>query len=134
MATLVTSVADIPDDGSYLFTVKEPDGGRQEVIVVKLDGSVAAWKNFCQHEPDQRLDRGNGAAIRDEMIICPKHGSSFHTVTGDCHNGPAAGATLEEVDISVRHGQVYLTDDVEFVSEGGTGDDDDPASSSHLRF
>lgn len=135
MATLVTSVDDIPENGSYRFTVEEADGDTEEVILVRLADGVSAWKNFCQHETDQRLDRGRGAALRDDKIICPKHGSAFDTESGYCDNGPAAGSSLVEVDVTVRHGQVYLTDDdLEFLHEGGSEDDDPPDSTSHLRF
>ena len=133
-ATLVASADDVPDVGSYLFTVREADGSLEEVILVDLADGVSAWKNFCQHETDQRLDRGSGAAMRDGQLICPKHGSMFDAETGYCDNGKAAGSTLVEVDVTVRHGQVYLTDDdLEFVAEGGI-DDDSPSSTSHLSF
>lgn len=135
MATLITSIDDIPEDGTYLFTVEEVDGSLEEVVLLEFDDGVAAWKNFCQHETDQRLDRGRGAAVREGEIICPKHGSMFDVESGYCANGPAAGSTLVEVDISVQHGQVYLTDDdLEFSHEGGIGDDGGPDSTSHLRF
>ena len=134
-ATLVASADDVPDVGSYLFTVREADGSLEEVILVDLADGVSAWKNFCQHETDQRLDRGSGAAMRDGQLICPKHGSMFDAETGYCDNGEAAGSTLVEVDVTVRHGQVYLTDDdLEFVAEGGIDDDGDPSSTSHLTF
>ena len=134
-ATLVASADDVPDVGSYLFTVREADGSLEEVILVDLADGVSAWKNFCQHETDQRLDRGNGAAVRDDQLICPKHGSMFDAETGYCDNGKAAGSTLAEVDVTVRHGQVYLTDDnLEYVDEGGTDDDGGPSSTSHLTF
>jgi nitrite reductase/ring-hydroxylating ferredoxin subunit len=134
-ATLVASADDVPDVGSYLFTVREADGSLEEVILVDLADGVSAWKNFCQHETDQRLDRGSGAAMRDGQLICPKHGSMFDAETGYCDNGKAAGSTLVEVDVTVRHGQVYLTDDdLEFVAEGGIDDDGDPSSTSHLTF
>jgi nitrite reductase/ring-hydroxylating ferredoxin subunit len=135
MATLLTAVDDIPEHGSYLFTVEEADGGLEEVILVQLSDGVSAWKNFCQHETDQRLDRGRGAAMREGQIICPKHGSMFDAETGYCENGKAAGSTLVEVDVSVRHGQVYLTDDeVSFSHEGGIDDGGAPSSTSHLSF
>ncbi|WP_178916183.1 Rieske 2Fe-2S domain-containing protein [Natronomonas gomsonensis] len=135
MATLLTAVEDVPENGSYLFTVEEADGGLEEVILVQLADGVSAWKNFCQHETDQRLDRGRGAAMREGQIICPKHGSMFDAETGYCDNGKAAGSTLVEVDVSVRHGQVYLTDDeVSFSHEGGIDDDGAPSSTSHLSF
>jgi nitrite reductase/ring-hydroxylating ferredoxin subunit len=134
-ASLVAATDDIPEVGTYLFTVREPDGSLEEVVLVDLEDGVAAWKNFCQHETDQRLDRGNGAAVRDGRLICPKHGSMFDAETGYCDNGKAAGSTLVEVDIAVRHGQVYLTDDdLEFVGEGGIDDDGSPSSTSHLTF
>ncbi len=134
-ATLVASTDEIPDVGSYLFTVREPDGDLEEVILVELEDGVSAWKNYCQHETDQRFDRGDGAAVRDDQIVCPKHGSMFDAETGYCDNGKAAGSTLVEVDVAVRHGQVYLTDDdLEFVAEGGIDDDGPPSSTSHLSF
>jgi nitrite reductase/ring-hydroxylating ferredoxin subunit len=135
MATLLTAVDDVPADGSYLFTVEEPDGSTGEVILVRLADGVSAWRNFCQHETDQPLDLGRGVARRDDEIICPKHGSAFDVESGHCENGPAAGSTLEEVDVTVRHGQVYLTDgDVTFRHQGASDDDGPPDSTSHLRF
>ena len=134
-ATLVASTDEIPDVGSHLLTVREPDGSLEEVILLDLEDGVSAWKNYCQHETDQRFDRGDGATTRDGRIVCPKHGSMFDAETGYCDNGKAAGSTLVEVDVAVRHGQVYLTDDdLEFVAEGGIDDDDSPSSTSHLSF
>ena len=133
--TRITTVEEVPENGSFLFTVREPDGREEEVILVRLADGIAAWKNFCQHETDQRLDRGRGAAMRDGEIICPKHGSMFDAATGYCDNGKAAGSTLVEVDVAVRHGDVYLTDDdLTFAHEGGIEDDGTPGSSSHLTF
>lgn len=136
-ATRLTAVADVPENSSHLFTVREADGSEEEVILVRLADGVAAWKNFCQHETDQRLDRGFGAAMRDGEIICPRHGSMFDGCTGYCDNGEAAGSTLVAVDVTVEDGVVYLTDgECEYLHEGGIEDDDDdmPSSSSHLTF
>ena len=134
-ATLVASTDEIPAVGSYLLTVREPDGSLEEVILLDLEDGVSAWKNYCQHETDQRFDRGDGAATRGDQVVCPKHGSMFDAETGYCDNGKAAGSTLVEVDVAVRHGQVYLTDDdLEFVAEGGIDDDGSPSSTSHLSF
>ncbi|MFC6838185.1 Rieske (2Fe-2S) protein [Halomarina ordinaria] len=134
--TRLADVSDVPETGSYLFTVREADGGREEVILVRLADGVAAWKNFCQHETDQRLDRGSGAAMRDGEILCPKHGSMFDARTGYCDDGKAAGATLVEVEVTVEEGVVSLTDErCEFLHEGGIEEDDGmPGTSSHLSF
>lgn len=135
-ATRVTTVSEIPIDGSLLVTVREQDGGEEEVLIVRTDECVAGWKNFCQHETDQRLNRGFGAAIRDGEIVCPKHGSMFDGCSGYCDNGKAAESTLVEVEVTVEEGEIYLTDEkCTFLHEGGIDDDDDmPSSSSHLTF
>jgi nitrite reductase/ring-hydroxylating ferredoxin subunit len=160
-ATAIADVEDVPEVGSYLFTVREPSGREEEVILVRVDdadgttadadrdthadadadadatrGGIVAWKNFCMHEPDQRLDRGvgSGAAMRDGQLICPRHGSMFDAATGYCDNGEAAGQTLVDVDVTVEDGTVYLTDDdLAYLHEGGI-DDDGPASTSHISF
>jgi nitrite reductase/ring-hydroxylating ferredoxin subunit len=150
--TRLTTVESVPENGSWLFTVSESDGDREEVILVRACGGVEAWKNFCKHEPDQRLDRGFGAAVREEDIVCPKHGSVFDGCSGQCDNGPAAGSRLSPVAVDVEDGAVYLADeDLTFAHEGGLddgdeagddaddgGDDDEggdgPSSTSHLRF
>lgn len=135
MPTLLTAVEEIPDDSTVLFTVQDEDGSTQEVFLATTDDGVVAWKNFCQHETDQRLDVGEGAAIREDSVICPKHGSAFDLESGNCDNGPARGGSLAAVDVTVRHGQVYLTDDdLEFLHDGRIDDDESPDSSSHLRF
>ena len=159
-ATRVANVEEVPDVGSYLFTVREADGDAEEVILVRSEGcetttgdavdestAVLGWKNFCQHETDQRLDRGMGAAMRDGEIICPKHGSFFDSCSGYCDNGKASGSTLVPVSVTVRDDAVFLTDDdctylheggIEDGDRGGTDDSDDddgmPGSTSHLTF
>ncbi|RNJ25654.1 Rieske (2Fe-2S) protein [Halosegnis longus] len=132
----ITTTDEVPEQGSFLFTVTESDGREEEVILIRdSEEEIAAWKNFCQHEIDQRLDRGNGAATRDGGVICPKHGSIFDGSTGYCDNGKAAGSTLAEVAITVNRDDVYLTDDdLTFEHVGGISDDDMPGSSSHLGF
>ena len=138
----MADVSEVPEVGSYLFTVRERGGGEEEVILVRCGDEgdpVKAWKNFCQHETDQRLDRGvgNGVVMRGGGVVCPKHGSVFDSCSGYCDNGEAAGSTLAGVDIDVEDGTVYLTEDeLTFRHEGGIDDDDDdvPGSSSHLRF
>jgi nitrite reductase/ring-hydroxylating ferredoxin subunit len=140
--TRLAAVDDVPEDGSVLFTVRERDGTEEEVILVRCpdgeDDAVTAWRNFCQHETDQRLDRGFGAAVREGEVVCPKHGSMFDTCTGYCDNGKAAESYLSAVDVAVDDGDVYLTDQtVEFAHEGGIDDDDGdggPSSTSHLTF
>ena len=132
-ASAITDVETVPERGSVLFTTEDRFTNETEVVLVPCDEDpgVEAWVNNCTHE-SQRLDRGDGAAMRDGELICPKHGSLFDACSGECDNGEAAGTTLRDVEITVEDGTVYLTDDnYTFLHEGGTGDDG-PSSSSHL--
>ena len=134
MPTRVTSVEDVESDPPYLFTVEDPRGDEEEVLLLPCDGGVEAWVNRCTHET-QRLERGHGASLRDGELVCPRHGSLFDACDGDCDNGPAAGTTLIDVDVTVNRGDVFLTDDgYAFRHEGGIDGDDDPSSTSHLRL
>ncbi|MFC6989518.1 Rieske (2Fe-2S) protein [Haloplanus sp. GCM10025708] len=133
--TRVADLSDVPNDGSYLFTVEDSDGNEHEVILVPCDAGVEAWVNVCPHE-SQRFDRGSGAALREGEIICPRHGSMFDACAGDCDNGPASGSSLTPVDVDVADGTVFLTDDDYTYLHGGGIDaaDDGPSSTSHLSF
>ena len=135
--TRLTSVATVHKEGSWLFTVTDDRGEETEVTLLPCEDGVAAWVNRCTHE-DQRLDRGGevGAVLRGGDVVCPKHGSAFDPCEGGCENGPAAGTTLVDVDVTVNRGDVFLTDDdYEFGGEGPSEDGDDgPDSTSHLRF
>ncbi|MFA9426286.1 Rieske (2Fe-2S) protein [Natronorubrum sp. A-ect3] len=146
----LTTVETVHEEGSWLFTVRNQYGEREEGILVPCDDSVeqrstssqsaaddgvAAWINRCTHEA-QRFDTGRGVAMRNGQLICPRHGSMFDACSGDCDNGDAAGTTLPSIDITVSgDGTVYLTDDeLTFVHQGGVDEDDGPDSTSHISF
>ncbi len=137
----LTAVENVEDSDGWLFTVRDEYDRNQEVILVPCDdeeGGIRAWVNNCTHE-NQRLYREEiGVVMRGGGIVCPKHGSIFESCSGECENGPAADTTLQDVNITVEGGQVYLTDEnVDFLWAGGDTDDEDddtPSSTSHLRF
>jgi len=130
----LTTVEQVHEDGSYLFTAKDRHGDPEEVIVVPCEDGVEAWRNRCTHE-NQRFDTGDGVPMRDGELICPRHGSLFDACEGDCDNGEAAGTTLPAIDLAERYGTVFLVDDDhEFMHEGGIDDDDGPSSTSHLQL
>ncbi|MFT4945931.1 MAG: nitrite reductase/ring-hydroxylating ferredoxin subunit [Natronomonas sp.] len=120
----IAPVADVPVDGTLLFTVR--DGfDKEEGILLKLADGVIALKNYCPHWTDVRLDSGSGATVREDELVCTKHGATFETATGDCTYGPCEGATIEEIDVTVEDGVVYLTEDgYEFENLGPSGDHD----------
>jgi len=143
----ITTVEDVYEEGSVLFTATNSFDMDEEIIVVPCedpgetegaaangDRGVAAWINRCTHEA-QRFDTGRGVPMRDGEIICPKHGSFFDACSGDCDNGEAAGTTLPGIDVAVEDGAVFLADeDYTFEHEGGIEDDDGPSSTSHVGF
>lgn len=135
--TALTTVEEVHENRSYLFTAFDPRGQETEIVVLPCEDSVEAWINRCTHEA-QRLATERGAALRDGQIICPKHGSMFDTCSGYCDNGEAAETTLVDVDVAVDDdGTVYLDDpSYDFASDGPIEDDDDdgPSSSSHLQL
>lgn len=134
--TRIAAIDDVPERGSYLFTVEDAFTNEREAILVPCadDPEVRAWLNQCTHE-SQRLDTGRGAAMRDGEIICPRHGSMFDSCSGHCDNGQAAGGNLSAIDIAVDGGAVWLVDDnYTYLREGGIDDDEGPSSTSHLSF
>ncbi|WP_336326359.1 Rieske (2Fe-2S) protein [Halovenus sp. HT40] len=120
----IAPVENVPADSSLLFTIR--DGfDKEEAILLKLADGVVALKNYCPHWTDVRLDSGSGATVRDDELVCTKHGATFETETGDCTYGPCEGATIEELGVTVEDGVVYLTDDTyDFENLGPSGEHD----------
>lgn len=135
--TTMTTVEEVPADTTLLVTVRNVESGeKREAILTELADGVAGWLNYCQHFTHIPLDKGSGAPMRDDEIICANHGAYFESESGRCTHGPCEGAFLESLDIRTADGTVYLTDeDYEFVSIGGIDSDDlDRASTSNVEF
>jgi nitrite reductase/ring-hydroxylating ferredoxin subunit len=143
----ICDVEDVPAEGSFLFTYRdgfetgeallvrfggdepgsrvETDGGDSDDGPPAAGAEIACWKNYCQHWTDVRLDRGSGARVRDGELWCTKHAATFRLDDGVCTYGPCEGAVLDEVEVTVHDGGVYLTDDrYEFESVGPNGERD----------
>ncbi|QCC52335.1 Rieske (2Fe-2S) protein [Halapricum salinum] len=101
----------VPTDGTLLFTVEHDDEEREAILTRLADGSVVAWRNYCQHWTDIRLDTGDGAPMRGGEIACRRHAATFDRESGECTFGPCEGAYLNEIDVTVQDGEVLLTDD-----------------------
>jgi VCBS repeat-containing protein len=130
----ITSAADVVEDSTVLFTVRDADGTQQEALLVRTGDGIRAWMNHCQHWTDVRLDRGDGALVRAGELVCQKHGATFVAETGYCNFGPCEGAVLDAVEVEVTDGAVYLVDD-EFEYHGlGPADRDDDEGGSRIDF
>lgn len=132
----IAAVEDVPDDATLLFTVSDAEGELVEVLLSRLsDGAVVAFRNYCRHWTDARLDGGEGALVRNGEVVCQKHGATFRLESGYCDFGPCEGSTLESVDVTVEEGAVYLSDDAySFEHLGGNGVASDGESGSRIDF
>lgn len=157
----IASLADVPEDSTYLFRVETTGDERKEAILVAVDGDerdgsdendesdrsdetdetddaepdISCWLNYCQHFTHVKLDKGSGAAMRNGELVCENHGAYFETDSGICTFGPCEGATLPELDVTVADGAVYLTDDeYAVVGPGPIADGDDLTSTSNVEF
>jgi nitrite reductase/ring-hydroxylating ferredoxin subunit len=133
----VAALEDVPQGTTYLFTVRETGSDEErEVILVRNGDGIYAWLNYCQHYTHIKIDKGSGAEMRGEELICENHGAYFESDTGFCNFGPCEGAYLNEIEIAVEDGTVYLTDDdYEFARSGPIENDDaDMESKSNYKF
>jgi nitrite reductase/ring-hydroxylating ferredoxin subunit len=129
----IAAVEELPAEGSLLFTVR--DGfDREEAILVALADGVAAWRNYCQHWTDVRLDKGSGVTLREGEIVCGKHGATFRPDDGYCTFGPCEGAYLDEIEVTVADGAVYLTDERYAFDGLGPSGEHDLSSTGRIDF
>jgi len=52
----IVGVEELPAGSTFLFTVRE-GFDEKEVLLVRLDGDVAAWRNYCPHWTDSASTR-----------------------------------------------------------------------------
>ena len=139
----IAGVEDVPEESTLLATLRpvdaetvdegegdlgEGEDGSPEVeaVVTRAAGEVRAFRNYCQHWTDVRLDKDDGAFVRNGEVFCQKHGATFEADGGYCNFGPCEGAVLESVGVALAAGAVYLDPDAyEFVRlapSAGKGD------------
>ncbi|MFC6787044.1 Rieske (2Fe-2S) protein [Halobaculum halobium] len=132
----VADADDVPEGETLLFTVRDADGELAEAFCTRLsDGTVVAYRNYCQHWTDVRLDKGDGARVTNGEVWCQKHGATFQLDTGYCDFGPCEGSVMEGVDVTVVDGGVYLDDDeYAFEQLGASGVDRGDGGDSRIDF
>ena len=91
--------------GDVLASVNQvPDGGAlvvsdQQIVLVRSGDEVRAFSAQCTHQGCLL------SGLRDGLLVCPCHGSSFDPATGDVVSGPARSA-LAPVSVAVSDGSV----------------------------
>lgn len=128
------ATADSGDQTTSTDATADTDG-LKEAILLSTDDGVVCWLNYCQHFTHITLDKGSGASIRNDEIVCENHGAMFDVDTGECTFGPCEGAYLNDVAVTIKDGNVYLTDErYEYVGPGPIDDGDDLTSTSNVEF
>lgn len=143
----IAGVDEVPEESTLLVTLRpvdpesvdegEGDVGEAEdgtpeaeAMLTRAAGDVRAFRNYCQHWTDVRLDKDDGAFVRNGEVFCQKHGATFEADGGYCNFGPCEGAVLERIDVAVDGDSVYLADDAyEFVRLGHSHRDGDSGDS-----
>jgi nitrite reductase/ring-hydroxylating ferredoxin subunit len=128
--------AEAVDDGTVVFRVRRRDTGEtEEAILVAVEDTIRAWRNYCKHFTHVRIDKGDGAPRRDGELVCTNHGAMFDAESGVCTFGPCEGAMLDPVEVAVEDGVVHLVDEgYEFVGLGPVERDPTDLSSANPEF
>lgn len=90
--TVLAPVTDVPEGGGVVLT-------KAQVVLTRTGNQIAAFSAVCTHQ-QCLVDR-----VRDGLIVCPCHGSTFDAATGAVRDGPA-GAPLPAVPIDIVNGSV----------------------------
>ncbi len=76
----VAAVAEVPPG-----TARRVDLDGRKIALVNVAGTIHAIDDTCTHE-EESLSEG---PVVGEIIVCPKHGSRFHVLTGRVLSLPA---------------------------------------------
>lgn len=101
-------LADMPDPAARQFS---PPGARfaDDYFVVHRNGRLACFSNVCTHM-QQPL---NWAADRflnksGEFVVCPAHGATYDSLSGECRGGPCNGRGLTSWPVRVDNGRIIV--------------------------
>ena len=83
--------------------------GQTSIMVKRGPTEWVAFINQCPHQ-GRRMDYAENAFLEtpDGQLICPAHGATFAADTGFCTNGPCAGQSLTQLQISFDDKDVFV--------------------------
>jgi nitrite reductase/ring-hydroxylating ferredoxin subunit len=113
---------------TVVFTARGAADTEEGFLIEDADGTVHGYVNRCPHLIDVRLDRGEGARIREGELLCQRHGASFEPQSGRCTYGPPEGALLDRIDVSIDGERIILSDERFETVETGLDPDREGAS------
>lgn len=107
----IAPITEIPSDSTLRCEAVKGRRGAEIILRRENGDEVFAWRNSCPHKPKVPLDPGGGAIVDGGQIVCHEHGARFECGDGFCTYGPCRGDALDEVEVEVRDGDVYLSDE-----------------------
>ena len=129
----IVAAEEVTAEETVVFTAKTGFETTEGILTRLDDGTVVAYTNYCPHW-DVRLDKGSSALVREDEIVCRKHGATFEKAGGYCNFGPCEGAVLDTFEITVADGAVYLTDEEWDAAEPGLSGERDLSSGGQIGF
>lgn len=107
----VAPLVEVPAESTLRCEALQGRRGTEIILRRETESDVAAWRNSCPHKPKVPIDPGDGAIVDGDQLVCHEHGARFECDDGYCTYGPCRGEALEEIEVEVRDGDVYLSDD-----------------------
>lgn len=105
----VCLLEEIPDPGAREFS---PPGAQfpDEYFVVRRGEHVACFSNVCTHmeqplnwAPNRFLNKSG------EYIVCPAHGATYDSLSGECRGGPCNGRGLARWPVWLDNGRIIVS-------------------------
>jgi nitrite reductase/ring-hydroxylating ferredoxin subunit len=98
MATVrLQKISGLKEGAGRKFQFKR-DGVSFEGFVVRFAGGIFVYENRCRHLP-LPLDYGDSRFFTPDggHLVCSSHGAMYDPSTGQCIQGPCAGAQLKSL-------------------------------------
>src|SRR5262245_43017035 len=94
---------ELSDPGARSFMV-----GADNIIVVRKDGKIFAYANWCPHLGTPLEIMPGRLLTRDKShLFCSTHGAQFRIADGFCVDGPCEGESLKAIDVREEGGLIY---------------------------
>ncbi|HYW76058.1 MAG TPA: Rieske 2Fe-2S domain-containing protein [Gammaproteobacteria bacterium] len=98
----------VDDPGALEFSPPGADFP-DDYFVVRHGGMVSCFSNVCTHmqqplnwAPNRFLNKSG------EYIVCPAHGATYDSLSGECRGGPCNGRGLTSWSARVDKGRIIV--------------------------
>ncbi len=107
MACVLADSRRLGELGGVRFTVTV-EGVSRDAFAVRWRGRVYAYVNSCRHQ-SLPLDFGDAHFFDEaaDALVCCHHGARYRPDTGECLDGPCAGARLTPLRVFEREGGLW---------------------------